>query len=227
MAMSRYEFLARAHEILKPKIYLEIGVQYGGSLALAEAAEQAIGVDPAPMVSAEHQRPNQVIDDRTADEHFAPVPVGISFIPHPEVDFAFIDGSHLFEDALQDFINVEQVMADGGVMFFDDVLPYNEAIAERIQPAGDWTGDVWKIVEVLRLYRFDLELTLIDVEPTGLMMLRPADDWIRSEEWNREPEFLSYVAAKINETGVPDHILKRAHAVSGEAALGLLRKGLQ
>ena len=33
--MTRHEFLQALHELLHPEVYLEIGVQYGTSLALA------------------------------------------------------------------------------------------------------------------------------------------------------------------------------------------------
>ena len=225
--MTRYEFLARAHEILQPKIYLEIGVQSGPSLALAEAAEVAIGIDPFPQVLPHNQRPNQRIIASTADDYFeAERKVrysGVSYVPL-RVDFVFIDGSHLFEDALHDFINVERHLRNPrSVVFFDDVLPYAQAIAERIQPPGDWTGDVWKVVETLRLHRMDLELILIDVAPTGLLMVRQAEGWRNASDWAREDKVAEMIAAKIDITEVPAHILGRHTAMDPAAVLDLLR----
>src|SRR5262249_34085075 len=83
------------------------------------------------------------------------------------------DGSHLFEDALADFLRIEALIEPGQrcVIAFDDVLPYNHAIAVREQPPGDWAGDVWKVGEILTEHRPDLELIWADVAPTGLLVV--------------------------------------------------------
>lgn len=221
MVMSRYQFLAEAHAILRPEIYLEIGVQTGASLALAEAAQLAIGIDPAAIIAPYNVRPNQRIKAGTADEYFAQAERGTTLEPegNPTVDFGYIDGSHLFEDALRDFINLEQVCRPSSVIMLDDVLPYNETIAARTQPPGDWTGDVWKMIYVLGHWRPDLSLTLVDVAPTGLLMVRdlhPGDDVLRDsydkilEDW-RDLE------------RVPPQVLDRTQAIGADLALDILR----
>lgn len=222
MVMSRYEFLSRAHAILRPQIYLEIGVQAGYSLALAQAAELAIGVDPVAAVTRENTRPNQDVVSWTSDyffEHGAPALPTLASGAQATVDFAYIDGSHLFEDALHDFINIERYCGPRSVIMLDDVLPYNEAIAAREQPPGDWTGDVWKIAYVLEEHRPDLSLTLVDVAPTGLLMVRdlhPGDDVLRDsydkilEDW-RDLE------------RVPPQVLDRTQAIGADLALDILR----
>lgn len=229
--MTRYEFLARAHEIIKPKVYLEIGVQYGGSLALAEAADLAIGIDPHPMVATQHQRANQqVCPYRSADwlDDMARMPM------RPAVDMAFIDGSHLFEDALADFIGVERLLAGPrSIVFFDDVLPYSQEIAARTQPPGDWTGDVWKVAYILGAHRPDVQITLIDVAPTGLLM-------VESEYWSVRPrsgesnvadvfaaEDYDKIVAEWLDVGdvVPYEIVGRTPAVDAETVLGFLTEG--
>lgn len=221
MVMSRYEFLSRAHEIVRPRIYLEVGVQTGASLALAEAAELAIGVDPHPVMTRENVRPNQDITAWTSDYFFEQ---GAPALPtwsvgQAAVDFGYIDGSHLFEDALRDFMNLEDHCRMKAVIMLDDVLPYNKAIAARTQPPGDWTGDVWKIAYVLEEHRPDLSLTPVDVAPTGLLMvcgLHPGDDVLRDsydkivEEW-RDLE------------RVPPQVLDRTQAVGADLALDILR----
>jgi len=40
---------------------------------------------------------------------------------------------------------------------------------------GWWAGDVWKMIPTLKKYRPDLELTLIDCVPTGLVLVRGLD----------------------------------------------------
>lgn len=224
MVMPRYEFLVHAHAILRPQIYLEIGVQAGYSLALAQAAELAIGVDPVAAVTRENTRPNQDVVLWTAGEFFAQGAPGIP--RHGEitrqVDFGYIDGSHLFEDALHDFINIERYCGPRSVIMLDDVLPYNEAIATREQPPGDWTGDVWKIAYVLEEYRADLFPVLVDVAPTGLLMVLDADGGAeRTDEL--ADSYDKIVAEWRDQETVPRQVLERDHAISADAALDLLK----
>ncbi len=167
---ARHEFLRELHKLLKPASYLEIGVQTGRSLALAQPPTCAIGVDPTPMVSV----PISVryrIATMTSDEFFAESGApGERLAP---IDLAFIDGMHLSEYALRDFMNVERHSRPDGmtVAVFDDVLPYSADIAGRVPLPGDWTGDVWRVNEVLATYRPDLTRVLVDVDPTGVLVV--------------------------------------------------------
>lgn len=176
--MHLHEFLAHLHDVLKPRVYLEVGVQYGTSLALAERSAIAYGVDPNPLIwGSTHHRDNQEIYAVPSDEFFAQMSAHL-----PHVDLGFIDGLHLFEQALKDFINLEQVMEENGIIVMDDVLPYNQAIAAREQPPGDWTGDVWKVIPILRRWRPELKLSLINTAPTGTLVVTGAYD--RIPKWD-------------------------------------------
>ncbi|NCC25970.1 MAG: class I SAM-dependent methyltransferase, partial [Deltaproteobacteria bacterium] len=88
---------------------------------------------------------------------------------------AFIDGLHLFEQALRDFMNVERVMKPGGLVVIDDIFPAHPAQAERVRRTKKWAGDVWKVLKILQEHRPDLELTALDVAPTGLLLVRNLD----------------------------------------------------
>lgn len=167
--MTRHQFLAELHKILNPRGYLEIGVHQGDSLALAQCP--ALGVDPEPVLRR-HLRPNERVARGTSDHVFANAneeALGI-------IDLAFIDGMHLFEFALRDFMGVEQWGNSQTVVVFDDVLPRNQVEATRVQCPGDWTGDVWKVVNILQMYRPFLELRLVDTAPTGALVA-----------WNLDP----------------------------------------
>jgi hypothetical protein len=68
--------------------------------------------------------------------------------------------------------SLAQARPDGRtVAVFDDVLPYSPDIAGREPLPGDWTGDVWKIHEILTQNRPDLSLIMVDVAPTGLLVV--------------------------------------------------------
>jgi hypothetical protein len=210
VTLNRYDFLAELHRILQPKVYLEIGVQYGASLNLATTAEVAIGVDPRPLVAPQG---NQVIMQMTSDDYFN------NYESQAEpIDFAFIDGMHLYEYALRDFRNVELRARGDSVVVFDDVLPYNQAIASRSQPPGDWTGDVWKVYYILKEWRPDLLLAMVDTFPTGALVVRNLNPF-RVEPWDSGLGW--------PDDTVPTEILDRSCAVSPGAFLKELRWELE
>jgi len=209
--MQRHDFLARLHETLKPKTYLEVGIQHGTSLNLAQNAEVAIGIDPHPQTQAHG---NQVIFAVPSHVYFTQVSQDL------RIDFAFIDGSHLFEDALQDFVNVRRHSHKGTVVVFDDMLPYSDAIAGRSETPGHWTGDVWKVYEILTQNCPELEVTLIDTAPTGTMVVQGLDQPSSVQRLDYD----SVVARYMQVTKVPEYILQRTSSVDPEAFLVALQR---
>lgn len=209
---TRHEFLAQLHDLIQPRGYLEIGVQYGTSLALAKCP--AIGIDPAPMLQG-HFKDTRVFT-MTSDQFFHDYDPVVDLFGDDHLDLAFIDGMHLYEYALRDFMNVEEYSNPRTVVVLDDVLPYNAAIATREQPPGDWTGDVWKVPLILRTWRPDLHTLLVDTEPTGTAVvfgLNPESKKLR----NLYPTItLDYVTTWED---VPEPVLSREGAVSAEEAL--------
>lgn len=212
---SRYQFLAALHQQLAPlEVYLEVGVQTGASLVLAEAAGRAIGIDPdLAWVRQEHRRDNQKLYGQTSDQYF-----GCESCERPTIGLGFIDGSHLFEDALRDLIYIERHAGPATVVVFDDVLPYSQDIAWRVQPPGDWTGDVFKIMAILDEHRPDLTQRLIDVTPTGALMVTGLDP----RNVVLEKRYDSIVAEWTPRHHVPDAILARVGALSSDDALAEL-----
>jgi hypothetical protein len=66
-------------------------------------------------------------------------------------------------------------MADTGVVVLDDVLPRNGLEAARDRKTEPWTGDVYKVVEILRRRRPDLVVLLVNTEPTGTAVVVGVD----------------------------------------------------
>ncbi|MEO6216860.1 MAG: methyltransferase domain-containing protein [Sphingomonas sp.] len=157
------------HQILAPRSYLEIGVRFGRSLALATGP--AIGVDPAPEIRVDLPASTRIFT-QTSDDFFAEHATAALAEP---VDFAFIDGLHLFEAALRDFMNIERIAAPEAIVAIDDVLPNHPAQAERQRRTRVWTGDVWRLAPVLRRWRPDLALVLLDTSPSGLLLVTSLD----------------------------------------------------
>lgn len=169
--MTRYDLLRGLHEVLSPRTYLEIGVNEGSSLALSRT--KSIGVDPDFVV----RRPLRCDLDlvRAKSNEFFARPEALAHFDGVPVDLAFIDGMHLSEFALRDFINVERHLAAGGVAVFDDVLPRNGLEAARVRRTSAWAGDVYKAVEVIARRRPDLAVVLINTWPTGTAIVVGAD----------------------------------------------------
>jgi hypothetical protein len=176
--MRYLDFLMRVHALHQPTNYLEIGVRFGHSLALAKC--RAVGIDPAYMIEAELS--GEVHLRRTTSDEYFTRPDCLDVTGGEPFDLAFIDGMHLFEFGLRDFINTEENCHPSSVVIFDDVLPRDVPQAARQRHTGLWTGDVYPIIEVLRRYRPNLVTVLVDTKPTGLMFvlgLDPTDRTLR------------------------------------------------
>jgi hypothetical protein len=176
--------LARLHSTLRPRSYLEIGTFHGDSLKLAKCP--AIAVDP--NFQLEHRVPSESIPalclfQMRSDEFFGSYdPRAILGRP---IDFAFLDGMHLLECLLRDFIHTEKVCHSRSVVVLHDCIPLDLHMAGRawndmkrralsVHPEW-WTGDVWKIFAVFRRYRPDLTVEVFDAPPTGLVVIRGID----------------------------------------------------
>src|SRR4051812_5179892 len=157
---------------LVPESYVEIGVDTGRSLALAQPPTVAIGVDPAlrlaplsfPIATEAHLYPE------ASDDFFAAQRLGNLLRGRP-VGLGFIDGLHTFDQVLRDFINLELHCGPGSVVAFHDTVPLDEATQSREPTPNFWTGDVWKAVVCLRHYRPEVQICTIATPPTGLTLV--------------------------------------------------------
>jgi hypothetical protein len=150
---------------------LEIGIRTGRSMVLSRC--RSIGVDPSFKIDNPIHCDVQLIK-ATSDDFFARDEPLAHFDGIP-VDLAFIDGMHLSDFALRDFINIEPFLADTGVVVLDDVLPRNGLEAARDRKTEPWTGDVYKVVDVLRRRRSDLVVLLVNTAPTGTAVVVSID----------------------------------------------------
>jgi hypothetical protein len=167
----------RLHRQLRPRTYLEIGTWQGASLKLASCASLAIDPDFQLTEDVVGVKPLCVLHQTTSDKYFATNdPAQMLGAP---IDFAFIDALHNFEFVLRDFIATERHCTSDSIIALHDCCPLDyfmtrdTYIPETPHPTkypGYWTGDVWKMVPVLREYRPRLALACLDAKPTGLAM---------------------------------------------------------
>ena len=165
-----FRMLSRLHEKLQPNWYLEVGTFTGKSLALAKC--NTIAVDPKFQIKFPVVNPagkQMFFFQQTSDAFFAD-----GFIKQNKIkiDFAFLDGMHLFEYLLRDFIQTEKHMSKDGVIALHDCCPTTEYMATREFHDGQWTGDVWKTLLILQRYRPDLQIDVTSAPPTGLVLIR-------------------------------------------------------
>jgi hypothetical protein len=199
-AVSYLDVLDRLHRELQPAHYLEIGVRHGRSLVLARGA--ATGVDPVPAIDRDLPLTTKLVP-LTSDDFFAEISGDLA------PDYSFIDGLHLYEYALRDFINIERCAPPGAVVAIDDVFPNHPAQAERERRTRVWTGDVWRLVDILRNFRPDLFLLPLDAAPAGLLLVAGLDSSNRLLSQNYDV----IVHAARNIPGPSEGILKRRDAI--------------
>ncbi|WP_407688587.1 class I SAM-dependent methyltransferase [Mycobacterium sp. HUMS_1102779] len=167
------DFLAALHTHLTPRTYLEVGTARGDSLKLAGC--DAIAVDPGFQleVTATGKRRRTFFFQMTSDDFFATENVR-ELLGRP-VDMAFLDGLHRFEFLLRDLIGTEAACHPRSLILLHDCVAVNARIALRQSPGGAWTGDVWKLLPILKKYRPDLRLHVLDCPPTGLVAITRLD----------------------------------------------------
>lgn len=164
-------FLDQVHAKLRPETYLEIGVRNGTSLSFSRA--RTVAIDPAYHLTAEISCDLRLF--RTSSDEYFSRPDPLAPTGGRPFDLAFIDGLHIFEFALRDFIHTERHSSAKTLIVFDDVLPRNRDEAARVRHTRAWTGDVYSIIAVLARYRPELTVMPVNTTPTGLLLVLGLD----------------------------------------------------
>lgn len=183
-------FIKNFHDVMKPRTYLEIGTQSGNTLAIATCP--SIAVDPRFQINVNVAggKSTCFLFQTTSDDFFRDYNP-TAFLGAP-VEFAFLDGLHKFEFLLRDFMNTEKFVGKNSVVMMHDCVPpgFYMTTREMADPirleksafGSWWTGDVFKLIPVLKRYRPDLKITILDCVPTGIVMitgLNPMNDVLR------------------------------------------------
>jgi hypothetical protein len=175
--------LTRLHRVLRPRRYFEIGTREGNSLRIA--AGHCVAVDPEFALNADvlKGKASCLMFQTTSDAFFDEQDV--SSLLGGKIDLAFLDGMHLFEYLLRDFINTEKHCRPNSVIAIHDCIPVELSIARRNEldfvpsqiPRHQqwWAGDVWKVIPVLLHFRPDLKVYCFDASPTGLVLITGLD----------------------------------------------------
>jgi predicted O-methyltransferase YrrM len=211
--LRRHEFLQALHRLTAPRTYVETGVQKGQSLTLSRVP--SIGIDPEFAITSEVMADVHLA--RTSSDEFFARKDPVAYLPKKVIDLAFIDGMHLSEYALRDYLAVERFTTLTSVVVFDDMLPRNLDEAARHRHTITWTGDVYKAAQALRTMCPDLVVLDVDTQPTGVVVvltpdasrggvLPGYDDWLD-------------VAMAPDPQDVPQDVLTRSRAYDPEQLL--------
>jgi tetratricopeptide (TPR) repeat protein len=168
-----YAWLERLYSSRSPETVIEIGVADGRSLAQISPPALAIGVDPKPTLLYS-PRVEAHIFPETSDQFFARRGADV-LLAGRQLDLGFIDGLHLYEQALKDFINLESYCGPRSMILLHDTAPLDEATQARSCDTLFHTGDVWKTVLALKHYRPDLDIFTIATPWTGLTVVTGLD----------------------------------------------------
>jgi len=109
------DVLRHFHVFLRPKNYLEIGVDTGVTLNLALEGSYAVGVDPLPKIN-QSLRAWTKIYQMDSDEFFFTY-------KQENFDLVFIDGLHQFDTVCDDFVGAEKLCKETSVILFHDTIP--------------------------------------------------------------------------------------------------------
>lgn len=168
-------WLAWLHARIRPRVYLEIGVERGDTLRLAQPPTRVIGIDPAPVGDVLARGTCQGLVARQTSAAFLAAPPAEAGLQDGGFDLAFIDGDHRFASVLDDFIGLEALAAPGAVIAVHDTLPIDALSAASERRSGFYTGDGWKLVPCLRALRPALRIVTLPTAPTGLTLITGLD----------------------------------------------------
>ncbi|WP_051023736.1 class I SAM-dependent methyltransferase [Thiorhodovibrio frisius] len=207
----KHDLLSWLHAELDTQRYLEIGVDAGLSLARAPCA--VLGIDPRPELKLAVALSEQAQINTQSSDAFFREQAASRLQPAP--DLVFIDGMHLFEFALRDFINVERHAAPHTLVVIDDIYPCHPTQAARHRRSDAWTGDIWKLHRILQDCRPDLTLVALNAYTTGLLLIAGLDPQDRVL-----PAVYAAQARRYLETDTaPAEVLAREGAIPSDHAL--------
>jgi predicted O-methyltransferase YrrM len=194
------DVLSRIMAHRQPRTYVEIGIFEGASLRLATMAQAVLGIDPNPQVKETLPANTRVVQLKS-DDFFAKHDMRAS-LGGRSVDVAFIDGMHWFEFALRDFANLERHCEPDSVILIHDCYPVDAECTQREPRDVNWTGDVWRLVVLLKKYRPDLSINTIGSAPSGLVVVQnldPASTLLHDNEDRLIEEFMALDYSYLND----------------------------
>ena len=184
--------------------YFEIGTRTGDSLVLSQSP--SIAIDPFFQLN-ENPIGNKdfcLMFQETSDSFFENRLPKLSGL---KCQLAFIDGMHLFEYALKDFINLAKISSEKALFLFHDPIPWTFKMATRnnetLERNEAWTGDIWKLVHILIDAGMKDNINLLSSAPSGLLaVLNPDKKIIAKLEKNYDKICAQWLDVELNENNL-------------------------
>ena len=184
--------------------YLEIGTRTGDSLALSQSP--SIAIDPYFQLNKDPigNKDFCLLFQETSDSFFENrLPKLGGF----KCQLAFVDGMHLFEYALKDFINLARISSEKALFLFHDPIPWTLEMATRnnhkLERDEPWTGDIWKLVHILIDAGMKDKIQLLTSAPSGLLaVLNPERELIDELEKNFEKICSQWLDVELTENNL-------------------------
>lgn len=206
------EFLRDDLHAIGTDAHLEIGTRDGSSIAALNCP--VIAIDPHFVLNGNviGRKQQCLFFQMTSDEFFKRHrPDALLGKP---IASAFLDGMHHFEYLLRDFINTEKYCGKRAVIYLHDCLPLTPEMSNRdersVPDSGPfahwWTGDVWKILPILKEYRPDLDIICYDCPPTGLVKVSALDADNTALRDNYEKIVARYSSMNLNQSLLEAHL---------------------
>ena len=150
--------------------YFEIGSQTGSSLKLS--CSPSVAIDPYFQLNDDFvgQKDFCLLFQEKSDHFFNRPLINLSGL---KCELGFIDGMHLFEYALRDFINLAKISTSKSVFLFHDPMPWTFEMATRdykaIPENAAWVGDIWKLISIFIEFGMKDYISVLTSAPSGLL----------------------------------------------------------
>ena len=165
LTLNHIEFIEFFVRLLKPKNFLELGVQFG------ECTKSIIKLIPQDYIGVDIVRQQNIdcFEKEYKNFKFYKTTTEDYLINKNKIlfDMIFIDACHSHEATYKDFLNCKDFLNEDGFIFFHDCYPYS-----KYWTSPNLCGDGYKTSEVIRKKHFeDFEILTIPVNP-GISVAR-------------------------------------------------------
>ena len=198
-------FLKALHENVYEG-YFEIGSRTGHSLVLSQSP--SIAIDPFFQLEKNPigKKDFCLMFQETSDSFFKNRLPKLSGL---KCQLAFIDGMHLFEYALRDFINLAKISSEKALFLFHDPIPWSLRMATRnfktLGRQEAWTGDIWKLVPIFIEAGMKDNINLVSSAPSGLLaVLNPSKKMVAKLEKNYDKICTQWLDVELNDNYLLD-----------------------
>ena len=168
LSLNHLELLEYFVRLLKPKTFLELGVQFGEcSNRLIDLVPRYYGVDFVQDDNIDFllkNKPNFTFYKLTTDQFFKSLKEQGRNL---NLDMVFIDADHSHKPSYQDFLNVQEHLNEDGFIFFHDTYPSSIALTDP-----ELCGDCYLTSGIIRKYHHNhFEIITLPVSP-GISIAR-------------------------------------------------------